>query len=144
MPTANIGSILYNLEKEIDRLIRLGVTTFISGGAVGFEQIAASLVIIKKETGFPVRLILAVPYRGEEASWSMRERRLFRNLMNDADDAVYLSKTYSKKCMDKRNRYLVDNSAHCICAMLDENGEVGRTVQYAHIQNIQVINVASR
>ena len=36
MPTANIGSILYNLEKEIDRLIRLGVTTFISGGAVGF------------------------------------------------------------------------------------------------------------
>ena len=34
---------------------------FISGGALGFDQIAASLVITKKQQGLGIRLIFALP-----------------------------------------------------------------------------------
>lgn len=39
------------LDREVENLIGLGVTNFISGGALGFDQIAASLIVAKKEMG---------------------------------------------------------------------------------------------
>jgi len=46
-----IEYIIKRLSDEIENLIRQGVTDFISGGALGFDQIAASLVVAKKEMG---------------------------------------------------------------------------------------------
>lgn len=43
------GKIVKILDREIENLIDKGVTHFISGGALGFDQIAASLIIYKKE-----------------------------------------------------------------------------------------------
>lgn len=48
-----IDGIIKRLNQEIDNLINKGVTDFISGGAIGFDLIAASLVIAKKEMGNP-------------------------------------------------------------------------------------------
>ena len=46
-----IEQIEKRLHEEIDRLINEGITDFISGGALGFNQIAASVVISKKQQG---------------------------------------------------------------------------------------------
>ncbi|MCD7948112.1 MAG: hypothetical protein LUG13_07460 [Oscillospiraceae bacterium] len=51
LPADKIERMIVNLDKEIDNLIAQGVTDFISGGAVGFDQIAASLVVAKKRNG---------------------------------------------------------------------------------------------
>ena len=47
----NIESILFKLNMEAERLIQEGVITFISGGALGFDQIAALMMATKKEMG---------------------------------------------------------------------------------------------
>jgi hypothetical protein len=38
LPKAKIEQIVINLDHEIEKLIQKGVTTFISGGALGFDQ----------------------------------------------------------------------------------------------------------
>jgi len=48
LPANQIEGIIIRLDEEIDRLIVQGITDFISGGALGFDQIAASLIIAKK------------------------------------------------------------------------------------------------
>ncbi|RYD05756.1 hypothetical protein N752_07635 [Desulforamulus aquiferis] len=58
LPKEKIEHIIKRLNHEIDNLISKGVTNFISGGSFGFEQVAASLIIAKKEMGRGVRLIL--------------------------------------------------------------------------------------
>lgn len=58
LPQNKIWQIVKRLDTEIDNLINQGVTDFISGGALGFDQIAASCIIAKKQMGKEIRLIL--------------------------------------------------------------------------------------
>ncbi|NLO84719.1 MAG: DUF1273 domain-containing protein [Clostridiales bacterium] len=51
LPAKKIEKIILNLDREIENLIAKGITDFISGGAIGFDQIAASLIIAKKKMG---------------------------------------------------------------------------------------------
>lgn len=52
-PQDMVEVIMLNLSQEVDGLINQGVYNFISGGALGFDQIAAALIIAKKRPGFP-------------------------------------------------------------------------------------------
>lgn len=142
LPIDLIRRILMKLDAEIDRLIGDGVTDFISGGALGFDQIAASLIIAKKQMGRNIRLVLALPCRDQDQFWNERQRALYQNLLKEADEIIYISERYSPLCMKKRNRYMADRSAYCMCALLKERSGTARTVRYAHIKGIEVINVA--
>lgn len=42
------------------------VTDFVSVGGLGFDQIAASLIIEKKQQGSDVRLVFALPCRNQD------------------------------------------------------------------------------
>jgi len=70
LPPKKIDRIIKRLNDEIDMLIHQGVTNFISGGVLGFDQLAASLIIAKKELGANVRLIFALPYRNHAENWT--------------------------------------------------------------------------
>jgi uncharacterized phage-like protein YoqJ len=61
------------LNEETSRLISQGVTDFICGGGLGFDQIAASLIIEKKQQCANVQLIFALPYRNQYKKWTERQ-----------------------------------------------------------------------
>ena len=130
------------LSDEIDRLIDEGITNFMSGGALGFDHIAASMIIVKKEQGADVKLIFALPCRNQDEKWTDRQKNLYNSLLSDADEIHYVSEEYTPDCMKERNYYMVDNSAYCICALLDDVSGTGQTVRYAEQQGLEVINVA--
>lgn len=142
LPLAKIESILLRLNNEVDNLINQGVTNFISGGALGFDQVAASLIITKKEMGRDIRLIFALPCRNQDERWSEAQKRLYHDLLDEADEIVYVSEDYCDGCMAKRNRYMVDRSAYCLCALLYERSGTGQTVKYARQKGVKVVNVA--
>ena len=131
LPADRIIDIVKNLNDAVERLIDQGVTNFISGGAVGFDQIAASLIVAKKEMGVNIRLIFVLPCPDQDLFWEKEPRELFHNLLHHADEIIYLSEKYEDGCMEKRNRYMVDQSAYCICALLYPNSGTGQTVRYA-------------
>lgn len=142
LPADKIEYIVKRLDNEIDILINQGVTEFISGGAVGFDLIAASLVAAKKEMGQDIKLIFALPCKNQDANWGDKNKKLYRNLLNDADEIVYVSEEYHKMCMEQRNQYMVLHSAHCICALLRERSGTGQTVRMARREGLNVVNTA--
>lgn len=56
--------------------------------------------------------------------------------MKCSDRVVYTSHEYSRGCMNKQNRYLVDNSSVCVCYQTKENGGNAYSVNYAKLERI--------
>lgn len=142
LPKDNIEQIIKKLNQEVDWLIAQGVTNFISGGAIGFDQLAASLIIAKKETGQPLRLIFALPCKNQDELWDDKQKKLYRNLLSEADEIIYISETYQCGCMEKRNHYMVAQASYCLCALLHTFGGTAQTVEYAKKKGLNIINVA--
>ncbi len=142
LPAEKMQSIAKRLDAEIDRLIRLGVTDFLSGGALGFDQTAAAVIVAKRESGHDIRLIFALPCRNHDERWTHEQKRLWSALLLKADEIRYLSEEYSYGCMKKRNRYMVENSQYCVCALLYGRSGTAQTVRYARHRGLEVVNVA--
>jgi uncharacterized phage-like protein YoqJ len=130
------------LNEEVETLIKTGVNTFISGGALGFDQMAGTLIAAKKEIGYKIHLVLALPYRNQDKLWPEKGRQIYCYLMESADEVHYVSEAYTDDCIKKRNRYMVERSAYCICALLHSRSGTSQTVRYAKQKNLYVINVA--
>ena len=142
LPASKVEKIVTALDHEIEKLIAEGITHYISGGALGFDQIAASLIITKRQMGKPVHLTLALPCKDQDALWSEKQRELYKHLLDEADRIVYVSENYSPSCMKERNAYMVSNSKYCICALLNERSGTGQTVRMARKKGLQITNVA--
>ena len=142
LPQKKIQRIVKRLNEEIDQLINQGITNFISGGAVGFDLIAASMVVAKKEMGAKIKLIFALPWRNQDEHWSDKEKDLYRSLLSEADEVRYISEEYNPDCMKKRNHYMVDNSEYCICAFIHRGSGTAQTARYAEQKGLHIINVA--
>lgn len=142
LPQDKIEKIVLNLNREIESLIAKGVTDFISGGALGFDQIAASLIIAKKEMGQKIRLIFALPCKNQDEHWTNEQKRLYHNILAEADEVIYVAEEYTNGCMKKRNHYIVDHSAYCVCALLHPISGTDQTVRYARQKGLVVLNIA--
>lgn len=141
LPANKIQAILINLDREIDILIDKGVTDYISGGALGFDQIAASLIVAKKEMGKKIRLIFALPCKNQDSLWDEKQKELYQNLLGEADEVIYISEEYDPFCMKRRNKYMVEHSAYCICALLHEKSGTAQTVRFARKKGLKIVNV---
>ena len=117
------------LKKEIKRLIELGVTTFYTGMAVGFDLIAAELVLsFKKKYG--LKLVCCIPFYGQESRFSDRDKKRYSNILKKADEQIVFYQHYTKDCMFKRNRYMVDNADVLITYCKRDTGGTAYTVRY--------------
>ena len=92
--------------------------------------------------GSDVRLIFALPCKKQDELWSDAQKSLYRGLLAGADEVIYVSEEYSAGCMKKRNRYMVDRSVYCVCALLYPDSGTGQTVRYARENGLRIINVA--
>jgi len=142
LPLQQANQIVKRLNTEIDNLICQGVTDFISGGALGFDQVAAYMVIRKRQQGENVRLIFALPCREQDKDWTADQQKHYRSLLSEADEVRYISEEYNDSCMKERNHHMVDNARHCICALLHSRSGTAQTIRYAQKSGLHIINVA--
>ena len=108
------------LAKEITKLVDAGYTDFLSGMAEGTDAWAALAVLALKKENPALKLHCVLPCEGQADEWSASARELYISILGRADEVVYVSREYSKNCMLKRNRYLVD---HTSCLLAVYNGE---------------------
>ncbi len=119
-------------------LIEKGFTDFCSGGALGFDQLAAQTVIRLKGSFPHIRLCLVLPCKNQDEHWSAQQKKIYRQILASADDIIYIADSYHTGCMQERNRYLVDCSS-CLLAHLKQNrGGTKYTVNYAEKAGIPV------
>ncbi|NLT58677.1 MAG: DUF1273 domain-containing protein [Clostridiales bacterium] len=131
------------LHREIIALYRQGVDCFYSGMAQGADQWAAEQVLsLRDECGLPLRLICALPCRGQDRGWPKRAREHYLGLLLRADEVIYLAERYTEGCMQQRNRYMVDR-AETLLAVYDggEDGGTAHTVRYAMRRRRRIISI---
>lgn len=120
------------LTAQIKKLVDAGYTDFFSGMAQGADTWAALAVLALKRENPALKLHCILPCEGQADQWSASARALYSSILEQADEIVYVSQAYSKGCMLKRNRYLVDHTA-CLLAVYngEQRGGTAMTVRYA-------------
>lgn len=133
-------------EKKFDyilrKLIGMGVDTFICGGALGFDTLAAKKILeLKKEFG-SIKLHIYAPCNNQAERWSFMQKLTYNKILDKADYVDMPKRGYFDGCMKERNFKMVDNSAYCV-AYYDGTfvSGTGQTVRYAMKKGLKVINI---
>ena len=142
IPHEQFAHIQKRLKETIQELIQKGVIYYGAGGALGFDTLAARTVLKMKEDYPEIKLILVLPCVSQADRWDVSDREAYEEIKQMADKVVYISQDYTRVCMHKRNRHLVDNSGTCICYLTETIGGTAYTVGYAKSAGVRVINLA--
>lgn len=142
IPSGMTDYLFKRIEDGIDYLYSHEVNTFLTGGAVGFDTLAAKAVIERRKVHKDIRLILVIPCRDQTRAWKQADIETYEHIKGLADEVICLSEHYYNGCMHCRNRYLIDNSCACICYLSQVNGGTEYTVRYAKEKGLAVFNLA--
>lgn len=126
---------------EIEAMRKKGVTTFISGMAIGVDMWAAEIVLDLKRA-YPldtIKLMAAIPFEGQANKWSGEYRERYFDILAKADGEITFHEHYTKGCMHERNRFMVDNSAYMIAVFNGEKGGTANTLKYAESKGLNII-----
>ena len=121
-------------------LVSKGFKYFGTGGALGFDTIAAQAVLSVKETHPEVKLILVLPCENQTKYWKQQDIDVYNDIKSRADKVKVLAPHYYNGCMQKRNRHLIDCSSACICFLTKHEGGTAYTVDYAKQNGLDIIS----
>lgn len=142
IPAEEEEKISARLDEVIADLIGHGIECFAAGGALGFDTMAAQAVLRTKEQYPHIRLILVLPFPEHGRRWSEFNRKVYEEIIVQADEIEYATEHYTRFCMFVRNRRLVDRSCVCVAYQTKDTGGTAYTVKYARSKELRIINLA--
>jgi uncharacterized phage-like protein YoqJ len=125
----------------IKRFHEFGHKDFISGMALGADMLFASAVLYGKLHNMPIRLIAAVPFKGQESKWPEHSQIKYNKVIAQADIIkIVCGGAYSPRKMQERNMWMVDHS-NATLAVWDgkQSGGTYNCLKYAIKQKNQVL-----
>lgn len=139
-----IDTVKEKVKEHIERIIaEHGVDTFISGGAIGFDMIAANCVYEMKEKYPHIKLEIYIPCLDQSKRWTNINKYYYRMMLSKADNQKFISnEEYADGCMLKRNMEMIKDSSYCIAYCVTPRTGTGVTVRMAKQENIEVVNIA--
>jgi len=142
IPAKQYEPLKRRLKDTIESLTNRGVLYYGAGGAIGTDTLAAQCVIEHRAYNPNVKLILVLPCLSQAQKWNAEDQRIYEDIKTQADKIVYTSTEYTRDCMFKRNRHLVECSGVCVCYLTRDSGGTAYTVDYARRQGLEIINLA--
>lgn len=131
------------LDAAILRALDEGFTTFLAGGARGFDLLAAEAVLRQMAKGANARLFLALPGRDQAEGWSAAETARYGAVLAAAGENVWFAADVcGPDSMRRRNRFLVDHAGKCVAYLTRMRGGTLYTVRYALENGVPVENLA--
>ena len=130
------------LSEMIKKLSDFGYIWFQSGGALGFDLLAAEAVIALREGGLPVKLRMVLPCRDQSDRWTAAQKEHYNNILSRADEVVCLNESFADGCMHERNRHMAETSSVIIAYMKTAASGTGYTVKFAESIGVKIINLA--
>ncbi len=145
IPQKSKAALLSELYSTVMRLILEGYDSFICGGAVGFDTLAAECVLSMKMRFPEIKLILALPCRDQTVKWDdLGDLTKYKEILGKADWVEYVQHFYSEGCMHKRNRWMVDHASICISYLTSKRGGTAYTCNYANKNGVELINLGDK
>ena len=126
----------------VDHIQKNNVDTFITGMALGIDMWAAKIVVKLKQQYPFLKLICAIPCKGQDKMWNEVDKSVYQGILDVADQVIYVSEEeYQPYLMQKRNEWMTDKSQYVIAVWDGSSGGTGNCVKYAQKQdkNIYII-----
>ena len=129
------------LQRAIAYAYSQGCRDFYSGGAVGFDTLAAREVLRFRISHSDARLVMLLPCIDQGKRWSCSERDSYEYLLREANEVRYISEEYTDSCMKKRNLALAEAADLMIAYVCRKNSGAGQTVRMADKLGRQIYNL---
>ena len=117
------------LKIVVQAAIEQGVDTFYNGVAMGFDLIAAEIVLSLKKKYSHVKLIACIPCYKQEKNFSEKDKKRYAAVLKKADEKVLLSEEYYKGCMQARDKYMAERAELMIAYCKKATGGAAYTVK---------------
>lgn len=115
-----------NLHTTIIELYKEGHRTFLCGMAIGFDLLAAEILIDLKVTYKDIIIIACIPFIGQERRFSPTDQERYNKVVQEADSKIIIAQTFSKQSYILRNLYMLEHSS-IVIAYFDTNIKKGGT-----------------
>ena len=132
------------LKKWIREQIRAaccdGYRRFLCGMALGCDTYFCEEVLSIREYEYPqIVLEAAVPFDQQAEKWAADDRARYQKLLDSCDIVTVLRHGYAADCMERRNRYMIDQSSQLICVYDGKAGGTMNTLLYAIRQSLKIV-----
>lgn len=138
-PSEILPALAAKIEAVVLELIADGIRYFYAGGALGFDTLAAETVLRLHDQFPQIRLILALPCHEQTRGWSAASINRYEHILHRANEVIYTSEHYTRGCMQRRNRFMVDHSAVCVAYCTRSTGGSAYTLQYARKSGLHIL-----
>lgn len=126
------------LRKTLEELIGERYVYFLSGGSLGMDMFAAE-AILELQKDYPwISLEIVTPFDAQAARWPPEYRERHDRLLKQADAVTPICHEYTRSCMFRRNRYLVDEADLLLAAFDGKPGGTAMTVDYANRTRVPI------
>ena len=129
--------------RAIEYAYSKGCRKFITGGALGFDTVAAREIIKFRMSHTDVSFVLFLPCLNQDEKWSDRQRSLYEYLLSEANEIVYISEEYVDGCMKERNFRLAYEADILIAYVSRNNSGAAQTLRMARERGIEIYNLFS-
>ena len=131
------------IREQVLLLLDQGISTFMVGGAVGFDMLAAEVLLdLREQEGRTLRLVSVLPFLEWRAGWRSEEMDREDRILERSDEISFMDGKIIRRTYLDRDRKMVDHSSVCIAYCTRRNGGTAYTVRYALKKGISVINLA--
>lgn len=132
------------LERGIVYAYNEGVRQFFTGGAIGFDTLAALAVLKIRKSYNDITLTLILPCKNQSESWSDAQKKEYEKIKRECDEIIYVSDDYYDGCMRERNARLVEKADMIIAYMYKERSGAAQTVGMAKRLGRRVYNICPK
>lgn len=138
---ARCAEFRFRLRETLEYLIGKGYVDFMSGGALGFDQMAARIVLSLREKYPWIRLIMVLPFDSQADKWSREQRGNWLSIIEASDKVIHISHSYDKGVFFRRNHYMVDHADLLLAAYDGKPGGTAGTIAYAKRRGVKVLRL---
>ena len=108
---------------------------------MGFDTMCAKTVLKLKKKYPHIQLILILPCKNQTEKWKEKDIKIYNDILKKCDNHIYVEENYTKDCMLKRNRKMVDCTKYVITYLRRNFGGSAYTKNYAESQGKTIISL---
>ncbi len=131
-----------DIRSAVTQFIDRGYDTFITGGADGFDLLATKVILSLRFLHKDIKLVMAVPFLGQEASYSEQDREFYEQSLESADPIEIISYNFHSRAYLDRNDFMLANSSQLICYFDGQRGGTMYTYNRAKRLSMGIVNLA--
>ena len=142
IPSEQQSEVRERLKQAVILAYKQGKYRCFCGMALGFDLMAAEVVLSLKGKLPSLQLIAVVPFKGQNCRWNVSEQNRYDLILGKADKVIVLSENYFKGCLLKRNDYMLQHSGSVI-AYFDGKPQGGTyyTCRKAWKRGLTIVNL---